>query len=73
MAKRYFENIPDFVVINVQSMRTIRKNLCWEQADVAKHIGIHRKTLYEYESGRHIPAKNNYNKLARYFDWEVWE
>ena len=72
-SRRYLDTIPDFVAINMQSMKTIRKNLGWERGYVAEQVGIHPNTINKYEEDWVLPGKSNYNKLACFFDWEIWE
>ena len=64
--------LPDFVDINLRSIKTIRKHIGWSQAYVAKEAGITKQDVSLYEQGKRIPTKNTYNKLAKFFDWEIW-
>ena len=64
---------PDFVAINLRSMRTIRKNLVWRLTSTARNAGFTPQYYSQIELMRILPRKDMYNKLARFFDWEVWE
>ena len=56
----YRQPRPDFVYDNIDSIGTINYTL------------IPEKYLYDYRDGLVYPSKRNYNKLAAFFDWEVW-
>ena len=64
---------PDFVAKNLISMRTIRKNLGWRLNATAKNAGFTPQHYSLIELLRVLPKKDTYNKIARFFDWEIWE
>ncbi len=64
---------PDFVEHNVRRLEECRAHLGMSQRDFADRVGIAQMLVCAYECGIHMPRKKNYNKLARYFCWEVWE
>ena len=66
-------NIPEFVFINLDSMKTIRRTLKISRADVAKATHISTAMLEKYELRSQFPIKERYNALANFFDWEIWE
>ena len=73
MSKRYSRSIPDFVFDNLDSIYTIRTTLKISLQTIAYGCGMHTKTVSLWERGMALPNKKTYNKLAKFFDWEVWE
>ena len=67
------ETYPDFVADNLRSMRTIRKNLGWRLGTTARNAGFTPQYYSQIELLRVVPRKDMYNKLACFFDWEIWE
>ena len=66
-------NQPEFVMTNMASLRTLRRNLNWTQRFIGKSSGISLSNMSKYEAGTRKPNKETYNKLAKVFDWEEWE
>lgn len=66
-------NIPEFVFINIDSMKTIRKTLKIPRINVARSTNLSRIILAQYEIGIRLPSQKSYNALANFFDWEIWE
>lgn len=64
---------PQFVYDNIDSMRQIRLACKFSIVDVAKATGIIPTHIGEWELGYRYPAQTNYNKLAAFYDWEVWQ
>ena len=70
----FFEGgIPDFVFDNIDSIHTIRTTLKISLQTIAYACGMHPQTVSLWERGRALPNKKTYNKLAKFFDWEIWE
>ena len=73
MRTEYKGGIPDFVFDNLDSMRTIRTTLRMKVQFIAYRCHMACATIWALERGAHMPSKKTYNKLAKFFDWEVWE
>ena len=59
---------------NVRRLRACRKAKGLTQSDLIKVVGLRDvKTIFSYESGKYAPSLENYNKLARFFGWELIE
>ncbi len=67
------KDIPDFVLDNLDSIRKLRKHCHIPFNSICRELDIKRTTLLEWELGERIPSKFDYNRLAVFFDWEVWE
>ena len=65
-------NRPLFVRSNINSIHDICKNLYITYSMVSRATGIPQGSLARYAAGVSIPDKERYNKLAEFFDWEVW-
>ena len=68
----YRQPRPDFVYDNIDSIGTICRTLSISFRSVSNYTLIPEKYLYDYRDGLVYPSKRNYNKLAAFFDWEVW-
>lgn len=66
-------DIPEFVYVNLASILTLRKNLHMSQQYVADNAGISTVAVRRLETGTAIPSQKIYNRLAKFFDWEIWE
>lgn len=63
---------PPFVIDNMFSFHESR--LPWEQMFViADYTGIPINTLDAYQRKNVLPTMQDYNKLADYFHWQLWE
>lgn len=47
------------------TIRTLRKSLKWSQAKLATHLGITRRTVVRWESGRSRPHPNSVAAMQR--------
>ena len=65
-------NRPLFVRDNINSIHTICNTLRFSYAEIALATGIPRTSILAYAAGYELPRKERYNKLAAFFDWEVW-
>lgn len=63
---------PLFVRDNCNSIHDIAKNLHWTYGYIARSTGIPEGSISNYAAGIRYPDKERYNKLAAFFDWEVW-
>ena len=68
----YRQYRPDFVLDNIDSMEQIMDTCGFKIRQVANLTGILPSFIREYKLGYSLPSKTNYNKLAAFFDWEVW-
>ena len=41
--------------------------------NIADKTGLRIEYISQYERGYCFPKKDNYNKLAKFFNWEEWE
>ena len=64
---------PIFVRDNINSIHTLAKNLHITYGDIARATGISKGTIGTYASGVAFPNQERYNRLAIFFDWEIWE
>ena len=64
--------VPDFVYDNIDSIKTIRKTLKISLGELSKETGISLLWISRIEDGDQLPSRAAYNKLAKVFDWEVW-
>ena len=65
-------SVPDFVYDNIDSIKTIRKTLKISLSELHKDTGISLLWLLHIEDRDQLPSRAAYNKLAKVFDWEVW-
>lgn len=56
---------------NPQAIRRIREQRGFTMDAVVEHIGITKQTLYNWESGDHIPGADDIAKLAALFNVPV--
>lgn len=73
LTRRFKSDRPLFVRDNCNSIHDIAKNLRWTYGYIAHATGIPASTISSYAAGILFPNQRNYNKLAAFFDWEVWE
>lgn len=66
-------SIPLFVRNNVHYLAFHRRNRLLSQQKLAQLLNIPRYQVADWERGKCFPSKDYYNKLAEFFDWEVWE
>ena len=64
---------PFFVIEHVDSLQERREQLGLTRKDVAEKIGLPKEYIGQYERGYSCPNQENYNKLAKFFDWEEWK
>ncbi len=63
---------PQFVYDNIHSMKQIRIANKLSLAEVSRDTLIPTVLLDDWENNFRYPSKNNYNKLAAFFEWEIW-
>lgn len=63
---------PDFVVSNVKGLHNTLKRRKMKLKDLSRRVGLSSRKLFKYLRGIIMPGKQNYNRLAVYFSWEVW-
>ena len=66
-------NIPTVVLDNIASMDKIATACRFSDYFIAHSTGIDPNQINCYRANISIPQKKNYNKLAAFFEWEVWE
>lgn len=64
---------PLFVIEFVDTLEDTRKKLGLSRLDIAKSTGLSYPCITQYELGYSYPAKENYNKLAAFFHWVIWD
>ena len=64
---------PEFVAKNIRLLPMYRGKSGLSQDALAQKLHMHPTLLGRYERRISLPLQANYNKLARYFGWEVWE
>lgn len=69
---RYRLPRPQFVYDNIDSMKQIREACKISLAEVSKYTLIPAFLIDGWENGTRYPSQTNYNKLADFYDWEVW-
>ena len=70
---RHERYIPDFVFDNLDNLKSQRMNAGFTQKSLAALIGSQESIITNYENFNMMPGRNNYNKLAKVFNWEVWK
>lgn len=66
-------SVPPFVIEHADSLQATRENAGLSRTEVAGRTGISYGNISQYERGYSFPNKQNYNKLAKFFDWEEWD
>ena len=69
---RYRFPRPQFVYDNIHSMKQIRTACKFSLEDISQATMIPRWHLDDWENNLRYPSKSNYNKLAAFFEWEIW-
>lgn len=64
---------PDFVVKNSHSTETLRMERNLTTIALIRGTGIDYQAIMRYTTGYQIPDKEDYNKLAKFFGWQLWE
>ena len=65
--------VPLYVVENLDAMKDTREERGLSLAEVALKTGIKAGTLRSYENNRLSAGRPNYNRLATFFGWRLWE
>ena len=55
----------------INSLRTLRAERGWSQADLAAALGVSRQTVNALETGRYDPSLPLAFKIARVFDQPI--
>ena len=63
---------PIFVRDNINSIHTLAKNLHITYGEIARATDIPKGSIGAYASGAALPGQERYNRLAIFFDWEIW-
>ena len=71
-ARRKFTT-PKFVIERVDTLEDTRKTKGLTRRNVADETGLRYEYILQYEMGYGYPQRENYNKLAKLFDWEEWK
>ena len=66
------EFVPEFAVKNIHGMRRLRKSLGLGYKKVVRGSGCAKSNIISYEMYAVLPMKTNYNKLAVFFGWRLW-
>ena len=72
VAHRFKHDRPLFVRDNINSIHDICNTLHISYTEIAHFTGIRSCVISGYANGAYFPNKEKYNKLAEFFDWEVW-
>lgn len=64
---------PFFVMQYMDNLAKIRTEKGLSQRNVADKTGLRIECISQYERGYCFPKKDNYNKLAKFFEWEEWD
>ena len=65
---------PEYVVKNMRVLKTIRQGRGMTQKQAAEACGLFVIVRFtDYEKYGALPTRENYNKLALFLGWEVWE
>lgn len=64
--------MPDYAVKNVRGLKSLRRELGLRAIRVSEATGVDASRLTSYERYGSLPLRRNYNKLAKFFDWEEW-
>ena len=63
---------PDFVMQNIIGLRDERIARGMTAQMLSEVTGVSRISIHGYENLGQWPLPENYNKLARYFNWQLW-
>ena len=64
---------PFFVMQYMDNLAAIRTEKGLSRRDIANGTGLRIEYISQYERGYCFPKKDNYNKLAKFFEWEEWD
>ncbi len=64
---------PPFVIERVDTLTDIRKEKGLSRRNIADKTGVRIDYIAQYERGYNYPNQENYNKLAKFFNWEEWQ
>lgn len=64
---------PLFVIESVDTLVDRRCEKGLSRLDIAEKTGVRYEYITHYEQGYSYPSRDNYNKLAKYFNWEEWK
>lgn len=69
---RKFIERPEYVYENLERLAEILEERGIKRRDVSDRLGIAYGLFMNWVKGYTTPSKENYNKLAEYFDWRLW-
>ena len=69
---KYYD-MPRFVKPNIAKLHSLRVGLGFSQVVLAELTGLTSTSISGYERGISIPYRKQYNKLAEFFEWEIWQ
>lgn len=73
MATAYHKvSAPFFVMEHIDNLADARREKGLSRRNVADGTGLLYEYISQYERGYCFPKKDNYNKLAKFFNWEEW-
>ena len=64
---------PSFVIDRMDELQRERKSRGYTLPELSALTGVSASMLEQYERETCLPKAENYNKLAKFFCWEVWE
>ena len=64
--------VPAQVLDNLESLKTLREVSGLSRQDLAEKTGISLCAIRGYENNNVAIGRKNYNKLAKFFEWEEW-
>ena len=69
---RHKISAPFFVMEYMDNLAEIRTEKGLSRRNIAEGTGVRIDYIAQYERGYCFPNKENYNKLAKFFNWEEW-
>ena len=65
--------VPQYVLENLDAMKAEREARGLSRKEVSEQTGIGAGTLRSYENNRMSADRPNYNRLAEFFGWRLWD
>ena len=69
---RYERNIPDFVLDNLDNLKSDALKQGYSIRDLGRLTGSHYNFIGGLALGSFTPTRSNYNKLAAVLHWKEW-